>query len=209
MGLIIGLVVGLAVAVGVALYITHAPLPFVNKVQRPATKLEPVPGTALPDPNKALSGVNRVEPAQARAAPESSSSEETAAKGAVGQVTPETKPATAGLPATQPKPATVAAPAAGEPKASAAVATAPDKDATAEPTRYQLQAGAYKAPDEADAMLARVALLGQQARIFPIEQGGQTLYRVRLGPYGQLNEANRVRKLLADNSIDSQIVRLK
>lgn len=87
---------------------------------------------------------------------------------------------------------------------------APGKGQTAEDgTRFLLQAGAFKSPDEADAMRARLALLGLDARIFPIEQGGQTLYRVRLGPYGQVDEINRTRKLLAENSIDAQVVRLK
>jgi cell division protein FtsN len=52
-------------------------------------------------------------------------------------------------------------------------------------------------------------MIGLDARIFSTEQGGQTLYRVRLGPYGQLDDVNRVRKLLADNNIEAQIVRLR
>lgn len=105
--------------------------------------------------------------------------------------------------------------AAAAPPAVASVApAAPDKPAdkataAEEGTRFLLQAGAFRSPDEADAMRARLALLGLDARIFPIDQGGQTLYRVRLGPYGQLDEINRTRKLLAENSIDAQVVRLK
>jgi len=113
---------------------------------------------------------------------------------------------------------TKAEPVAPEQKAVAT--TAPEKaaekpaakdgtPAADEGTRFLLQAGAFKSPDEADAMRARLALLGLDARIFPIEQGGQTLYRVRLGPYGHLDEINRTRKLLAENSIEAQVVRLK
>ena len=32
MGMVVGLLIGLALALGVALYITKAPIPFVNKV---------------------------------------------------------------------------------------------------------------------------------------------------------------------------------
>lgn len=78
-----------------------------------------------------------------------------------------------------------------------------------EGSRFLLQAGAFKSPEDADSMRAQLAMIGLDARIFPIEQGGQTLYRVRLGPYGQLDDVNRVRKLLADNSIEAQIVRLR
>jgi cell division protein FtsN len=185
-GLIVGLVVGLAIAVAVAVYITHAPLPFVTKVQRPTTtKLNTAPDAPLPDPNRALYGNSKAEPVQP-AATEQKPAEATPSPESAG----DTK--TAGVPA-------AAAPAADK----------AGTDAAAQPTRYQLQVGAFKAPDEADAMLAQLALLGQQARIFPIDQGGRTLYRVRLGPYGQIDEVNRVRKLLSDNSIDSQIVRLK
>ena len=84
-----------------------------------------------------------------------------------------------------------------------------DVPAATETTRYLLQAGAFKTPDDADAMRARLALLGLDARVFPIEQNGATLYRVRVGPYGQIDDINRIRKDLAENGIDSQVVRAK
>ena len=83
--------------------------------------------------------------------------------------------------------------------------TAPAEDAT----RYLLQAGAFKTPVDADAMRARLALLGLDAKVYPIEQGGATLYRVRVGPYGSIDDINRIRKLMAENSIEAQVVRLK
>ena len=79
----------------------------------------------------------------------------------------------------------------------------------AEDSRFLLQAGAFRTPDDADSMRARLALLGFDARIFPREQDGTTLYRVRLGPYGNLEDVNRIRKVMAENGIDVQLVRLK
>lgn len=76
-------------------------------------------------------------------------------------------------------------------------------------SRFLLQAGAFRSHDEAEAMRARLALLGLDSRIFPLEQGGATLYRVRLGPYGNLEDINRIRKTMAENSIDVQLIRLK
>ncbi|MGE5162170.1 MAG: SPOR domain-containing protein [Betaproteobacteria bacterium] len=76
-------------------------------------------------------------------------------------------------------------------------------------SRFLLQAGAFRSHDEAEAMRARLALLGLDSKIFPLEQGGATLYRVRLGPYGNLEDINRIRKTLAENSIDVQLIRLK
>jgi cell division protein FtsN len=52
-------------------------------------------------------------------------------------------------------------------------------------------------------------MLGLDARVFPVEQGGTTLYRVRLGPYGQIDDINRIRKTLATNNIDAQVIRMK
>jgi cell division protein FtsN len=88
---------------------------------------------------------------------------------------------------------------------AAAAAPAPADDGS----RYLLQAGAFRTPEDADAMRARLALLGFDARIFPREQDGTTLYRVRLGPYGTLDDVNRIRKTMAENSIDVQLVKIR
>jgi cell division protein FtsN len=102
-----------------------------------------------------------------------------------------------GDPATDPK--------AAPPPPEKGVATAVVDDGS----RFLLQAGAFKSPDDADAMRARLALLGFDSKIFPREQGGTTLYRVRLGPYGNLDDVNRIRKAMAENGIDVQLIRLK
>lgn len=116
---------------------------------------------------------------------------------------PATAPAASKAP-----PAATAAPT--PPTAATKADTAPAKEEpAAEGSRFLLQAGAFKSADDADSMRARLALIGLDARVFPIEQGGQTLHRVRLGPYGQLDDVNRVRKLLAENSIEAQVVRLR
>jgi cell division protein FtsN len=115
--------------------------------------------------------------------------------------------AVASAPPSLPPPA---APGAAPPAVAPAPDAAPAKDEPLpEGSRFLLQAGAFKSPEDADSMRAQLAMIGLDARIFPIEQGGQTLYRVRLGPYGAIDDVNRVRKLLADNSIEAQVVRLR
>ena len=114
--------------------------------------------------------------------------------------TPPAAPPVATAPPVVTAPAQTATPAASAPA---------KEEPPTEGTRFLLQAGAFKSPAEADGMRAQLALIGLDARIYPIEQGGQTLYRVRLGPYGQLDEVNRTRKLLADNGIEAQVVRLR
>jgi cell division protein FtsN len=127
-----------------------------------------------------------------------------------GKLPDPNKSFSTGTPPPAPSAATPAsvppAPAAGP----AATDTAPAKDEPLpEGSRFLLQAGAFKSPEDADSMRAQLGMIGLDSRIFPIEQGGQTLYRVRLGPYGQIEDVNRVRKLLADNSIEAQVVRLR
>ncbi len=92
------------------------------------------------------------------------------------------------------------------PKFEARPGTAPTEP---EASHYLLQAGAYKTSGDADSMRARLALLGLDARVSPVEQGGVTLYRVRIGPYGQVDEVNKTRKLLADNKIEAQVLRVR
>ena len=110
------------------------------------------------------------------------------------------------------------APAAAVPKVDAATdpkaAPPPAEKGPTPPvaddgSRFLLQAGAFRSHDEADAMRARLALLGFDSKIFPLEKDGTTLYRVRLGPYGNLEDINRIRKTMAENGIDVQLIRLK
>jgi cell division protein FtsN len=171
-GFVIGLVVGLGIAVVVAIYLTNAPIPFVNKVQRPTENFKPGADGKLQDPNKPLySQAPNPPPPPAKAdAPKIESAAEVKA--------------------------------AAEKAAHAAAEGGKD-----EGSRFLLQAGAFRTAQDADSLRARLALLGYDARVYPIEQGGNTLYRVRLGPYGGLDDINRIRKTLAENNIDSQVVR--
>jgi len=139
-------------------------------------------------------------------------------KPASESVTPETggdpnKPLYAPAPTTKgaaPAPAAPKADAATDPKAAPPPAEKGTAPAVADDgSRFLLQAGAFRSQDDAEAMRARLALLGLDSRIFPVEQGGSTLYRVRLGPYSSLDDINRIRKTMAENSIDVQLIRLK
>jgi cell division protein FtsN len=167
-GFVTGLVIGLVIAVIAAVLVTNAPVPFLNKVQRPADTVQPGPDGKLPDPNKGL------------------------------YTPPITKPDLSAPGVTKIDPPLLPPPQAkAEPKAETEV------------SRYLLQAGAFKTAEDADGMRARLAMLGLDARIYPVEQSGATLYRVRIGPYGQIDEVNKARKLLAENNIDAQVVRVR
>ena len=75
---------------------------------------------------------------------------------------------------------------------------------------FLLQAGAFQNPADADNLKARLALLGVEAGVEPInlaEKG--TWYRVRIGPYTKVDEINRVRQTLAQNGIEASLVKVK
>ena len=42
-----------------------------------------------------------------------------------------------------------------------------------------------------------------------LSQDGSTLYRVRLGPYGRVEDLDKIRQVLATNGIDVQVVTIK
>lgn len=73
-----------------------------------------------------------------------------------------------------------------------------------EDKRYLLQAGSFRQAEDADALKAKLALLGIQARIQAVElPGGETWHRVRVGPFSDLQQVNGVRAQMADQKIES------
>ena len=75
---------------------------------------------------------------------------------------------------------------------------------------YVLQVGSFQNPADADNLKARLALLGVEAGVEPVnlaEKG--TWYRVRVGPYNKVDEINRLRQTLAQNGIEASLVKIK
>ncbi|HET8596871.1 MAG TPA: SPOR domain-containing protein [Castellaniella sp.] len=222
-GLVLGMVLGVAAAVAVALFVTKAPMPFKDKASRstPATLLPDV--NNAPDPNIALYGkdgpAGTRTPAQGGSSlnPPGSAPEpgqpDNPLSDAIGQII-------AGLdaPGTQPqKPApgvTQAAPAkpqdaAGKPASLPLPPPPPpaNKPAANTQTTYFLQTGAFRSKSEAQAMLARVVLLGLPVRVEEGESNGAPINRVRVGPFKGIDEMNRARTKLGDEKIESSVVR--
>ncbi|MEO5732765.1 MAG: SPOR domain-containing protein [Rubrivivax sp.] len=206
-GLVVGLLVGLALALGVALYITKAPMPFVNKVPQRTAEQDSAETERNRnwDPNAPLGGRN-------------------GARGA-GVVAPGTAPGTAPGAATAavaPALGAASAPAGSfgppavppllpPPASERPTARNPGRilAAGADPFVYFVQAGAYGRSVDAEQQRARLALAGQTARITEREQSGRTVYRVRLGPFPGRDEADGLQGRLQDQGIDAQIVRVE
>jgi len=75
---------------------------------------------------------------------------------------------------------------------------------------YFIQAGSFQNPADADSQKAKIAILGFESSVEPTSLPDKgTWYRVRLGPYPSLEELNRVRRVLSQNGVDANLVKVK
>jgi cell division protein FtsN len=91
----------------------------------------------------------------------------------------------------------------GSPASAVTVRTGPD------PFVFFVQAGAYTRQDEAEQQRAKLAMLGQTARITEREQSGRVVYRVRVGPFETRGEADSLQGKLQQSGIEAQLVRVE
>ena len=83
-----------------------------------------------------------------------------------------------------------AAPAAAAQRAGAAGRRRP-LAAGGDPFTYFVQAGAFARSEDAEQQRARLAMLGVESRLTEREQGGRTVYRVRVGPFDTTRRCRR------------------
>jgi cell division protein FtsN len=131
-------------------------------------------------------------------------------------------------PATPARPAPRAEPTATEPRTTTQFdfydmlpqfeVVIPESEQSVRPTRkaaaveeagnYVLQAGSFTALADADRMKASLALLGIESRIQRVQIDDDTFHRVRIGPIGNLDELNQIRRRLWDANIDVMLLRV-
>ena len=90
------------------------------------------------------------------------------------------------------------------PAPATAAGTAPGGD-----TPYILQAGAFGASGDAEAVKARIALLGLGARVESASINGKTVFRVRMGPYGTASELAEAKRKLANGGLPALAIKAK
>jgi cell division protein FtsN len=74
--------------------------------------------------------------------------------------------------------------------------------------RFWLQAGAFASAADAEDMKARLALSGWEASIQTVPMPDKTQrYRVRLGPYDNTDELNRMKKELGNRGFDVAVIK--
>ncbi len=218
LGVLIGLLLGIVISLAVALWLNRLSNPFVQKNR----SVEPLPRMgAVPAPPsdeaaaKAAQGATQGAGADAPAKGERPRFE-------FYQILPGEKEATQRPPqATAPAPSQAAPsqaapsqPPSSAPAAAPKAAAAPrlgSSPATPKPhtgDNYWLQAGAFSDEKEADNLRAKIALTGLEASVRPVSSSGKgKLYRVRLGPYQSVDDANRIKAVLSQNGVEAAIIR--
>lgn len=193
MGLVAGLLIGLALALGVALYITKAPVPFLNKVPQRTAEQDSAEAERNRnwDPNAPLAGKAGVRAAAAASAANQAAEGRAAAPAEAASATKP--PARDGVASPTVRPATAVTPAG----------------AAVDAFVYFVQAGAFSRSEDAEQQRARLALLGLMAKITEREQAGRTVYRVRLGPFASREEADALQLDLREQTFETQIVRVE
>ena len=206
LGVVIGLLLGLMIAVAVAFYLNKGPKPFADRTgaaAKTAAGKGAAPGVNE-DPNRPLYGKD--------------------AKGAKGGADDAAKKDEKRFSFYEILPgkeevidARKAQELAKAPDAKAADKSAADKGAAKaddgkapSKEQYFLQAGAFASAGDADNQKAKLALLGFEAKVETVDiEGKGTMHRVRIGPYGRLDDINRVRSTLATNGVDAALIKLK
>jgi cell division protein FtsN len=191
------------ISLAVALWLNRLSNPFVEK----GKSVEPIPKVAPAQPPPPPAAAKAAEQAaKGKAAPEKPA--EKAAKSSERprfefyQILPGEKDA-----GDKDAKAAAKAPPVGHPEAAKPGSSpATPKPHTGE--TYWLQAGAFAEEKEADNLKAKIALTGLEAavRAVSIPDKGM-LYRVRLGPYQSLDDANRIKSALSENGVGAAIIR--
>ena len=74
---------------------------------------------------------------------------------------------------------------------------------------YFLQAGAFQNISDADNLKAKLALLGVEAKIQSATLADKVIWhRVRVGPYTNVDDLNRMRATLKQNGIDTSLIKV-
>ena len=87
-------------------------------------------------------------------------------------------------------------------KKQAEIAPTPKTDAI-----YFLQVGAFVKRPDADAQKANLAIQGIQAQLSEVTADGNTLWRVRVGPYNSPEESNALRDKLNSMGIKPTLIK--
>ena len=72
-----------------------------------------------------------------------------------------------------------------------------------------MQLGAYRTAEDAESQRAKLSLSGIETKISEREQSGRTVFRVRVGPISNKDEAERTKEKLAKAGLETSLVRVQ
>jgi len=191
LGVFIGLVLGIALAATVGLYVTGGWKAYQQQIagKRDARDVREPVKTAKAEADKPRFDFYKILPGgeEAKSAAKPAPADRAVADKAAGRPSAE--------------------PEAGEKAKTGETVASVDAGAKA-PERFWLQAGSFTSEADAENLRARLAMAGWEAQM----QQGQladkaTRYRVRLGPYDNVTELNRVKGELARRGFDVAVIR--
>ncbi|MBV8617457.1 MAG: SPOR domain-containing protein [Curvibacter sp.] len=237
LGLVIGVVLGLGAALAVAIYVTKVPVPFLNKGQTRTADQDAAearknkdwdPNSPLYGKNPARQGASGTVGGDAPAADAKPAAPADAGAGAVaggdaaaakpgkadktdkadktGSAQADAKP---GLKPVETKPAPSADPLGDLAKAKAAATPTNTPASGVDPFDYFVQVGAYRTNEDAEGQKAKLAMMGWEARVSEREQAGRTVFRVRIGPFGKRDDADRIKEKLDGAGLETTLVRVQ
>ena len=179
LGMFVGLLIGLGISLGVAFYLNKTPLPFLGKSKPAAAK----DGKEAPaEPAKSFAGMPQGG---------GKGTDKDRPKFDFYKILPGGEE-----PVTERELKEAAKAGKNQPEATRGV--------------FFIQAGSFQNPADADNQKAKIALLGFESSVEPTTLPDKgTWYRVRMGPYTSLEDLNSVRRVLAQNGIDANLVKVK
>jgi cell division protein FtsN len=194
MGVIIGLLLGIVISLAVALWLNRLSNPFIDK----GKPIGPLPKIAPAQPPPPADAAKAAEKAAKGTVPDKGAKPGDRPRFEFYQILPGEKDGAQRDAKVAPAPA----PPAPKPGSSPATPKPHSGDV------YWLQAGAFSEEKEADNLRAKIALTGLEASVRAVAlPDKRTLYRVRLGPYQSLDDANRFKSTLSQNGVGAAIIR--
>ena len=208
-GVLAGLLIGLIAAVAVAFYVIKSPMPFVDKASRSPEATSTVDPRNAPDPNAGLAG-RGTGPVTAPSSPDqptgetaaTSSSRSAPAPDALGALIATLTPAPS-TQQSQPRPTARSEPAPVAPVTS----TAPSSATAPASGPYFLPVGSFRVLEDAEALRAKILLMGMSVEIQRAEVNGLQVNRVRVGPFARIDDMNQTRTRLGQEKIPTAVVR--
>ena len=207
LGMIIGLLLGIVISLAVALWLNRLANPFVEKGKAPEITSKVAPAQPPPPASaaKAAEDAARGPKAPDKPAP----ADKTAAKAPERprfefyNILPGDRDTEKAAPKVAVAPVPAPPPPAPKPGSSPATPKPHSGDV------FWLQAGAFTDEKEADNLKAKIAFTGLEATVRPVDIADKgKLYRVRLGPYQSLDDANRIKAALSQNGVGAAIIRI-